>query len=364
MRKIIAIILALIFVLALSGAVEATSVAVNPSSQMYNQGVVSSYIEGNAMRDLGLKVKTEMINRGADSEVFWSGRGDYIDGLVEEVQAANAYGADDFISLHSDAAGTDKSNTLLILYTSVPGRALAENVGKYVAAKMDMRLELRYRPELYVLRQTTMPAILMEVLNHSNTTDCMRLLDNNFRQAMAESIADGYADYKELEGVVVPVPTPVPQTRARIPRVIRQARAMLSIGDEGGQVGKLQVRLQQKGYDLAADGIFGPITKRMVVQFQRDNRLIVDGIVGPQTWASLDKETNKVRIYQTVTYGDKGRTVVILQQHLNSVRQGWGIAVDGIFGPHTDSAVRIYQRQEGLKEDGIVGRNTWTRLTR
>lgn len=33
------------------------------------------------------------------------------------------------------------------------------------------------------------------------------------------------------------------------------------------------------------DGIFGPVTKTAVEQFQRDSHLAVDGVVGPVTWA-------------------------------------------------------------------------------
>jgi peptidoglycan hydrolase-like protein with peptidoglycan-binding domain len=37
------------------------------------------------------------------------------------------------------------------------------------------------------------------------------------------------------------------------------------------------------------DGIFGPITDSAVKGLQRTEKLVVDGIVGPATWAALDK---------------------------------------------------------------------------
>ncbi len=47
------------------------------------------------------------------------------------------------------------------------------------------------------------------------------------------------------------------------------------------------VRLLQRRLGLAADGIFGPQTRRAVKRFQRRKGLVVDGVVGPMTWAKL-----------------------------------------------------------------------------
>ena len=41
---------------------------------------------------------------------------------------------------------------------------------------------------------------------------------------------------------------------------------------------------------------------------------------------------------------------------------GRTLAVDGIFGPSTDAAVRAFQQQKGLAVDGIVGPVTWSAL--
>ncbi|MBF2062882.1 MAG: peptidoglycan-binding protein [Calothrix sp. C42_A2020_038] len=39
-----------------------------------------------------------------------------------------------------------------------------------------------------------------------------------------------------------------------------------------------------------ADGIFGPKTEQAVKNYQRNRVLIMDGIVGPQTWAKLTND--------------------------------------------------------------------------
>ena len=38
------------------------------------------------------------------------------------------------------------------------------------------------------------------------------------------------------------------------------------------------------------------------------------------------------------------------------------VAVDGIFGPNTEAAVKAFQQSNGLTADGIVGSQTWPKL--
>lgn len=60
-------------------------------------------------------------------------------------------------------------------------------------------------------------------------------------------------------------------------------------GNRGGIVTIIQQQLNKRGASprLAEDGIFGPATRAAVVAFQRRNGLLVDGVVGPQTWGAL-----------------------------------------------------------------------------
>lgn len=59
-------------------------------------------------------------------------------------------------------------------------------------------------------------------------------------------------------------------------------------GTTGALVKELQEALtKQKGFTLIADGDFGPATEAAVKEVQRKAGLVVDGIVGPQTWEVL-----------------------------------------------------------------------------
>lgn len=64
-------------------------------------------------------------------------------------------------------------------------------------------------------------------------------------------------------------------------------RQVVRPGAQGGNVKILQGALNGRGYALVPDGVFGPRTEAAVRQFQSDRGLIVDGIVGPQTWTAL-----------------------------------------------------------------------------
>ncbi len=56
----------------------------------------------------------------------------------------------------------------------------------------------------------------------------------------------------------------------------------LSQGSHGAEVAKVQRALHVRAY-----GKFTKDTRRAVIQFQRHGGLLVDGIVGPQTWDAL-----------------------------------------------------------------------------
>ena len=66
-------------------------------------------------------------------------------------------------------------------------------------------------------------------------------------------------------------------------------RRVLHLWSVGPDVEMLQRILFSIGYNVGPiDGIFGPMTMQAVIDFQIDNNLVADGIVGPQTWAAID----------------------------------------------------------------------------
>ena len=133
-----------------------------------------------------------------------------------------------------------------------------------------------------------------------------------------------------------------------------------------------------------ANGFYDAATKAAVTQFQKIFNLTPDGIVGKATWYKIKQIYNAVkrvselysegitiseveRIFSEVLKrGSRGNDVKAMQYFLAFVAyfndRIPNIAVDGIFGPATEEAVKAFQREYGLTVDGIVGRNTWNRL--
>ena len=116
----------------------------------------------------------------------------------------------------------------------------------------------------------------------------------------------------------------------------------------------LQQLLQARGYNVAVDGIFGPVTEGAVKDFQQSKGLTADGIAGPQTWPKLIVQVKKG------STGDAVRGVQeVMKFHDQSDGEGPPIHVDGIFGPQTDRFVRGFQNAVDIDVDGIVGPVTW-----
>lgn len=75
--------------------------------------------------------------------------------------------------------------------------------------------------------------------------------------------------------------------------------ALLSIGSRGDAVSSVQQELLERGYfNHSVTGYYGYITQSAVIEFQKDNNIRVDGIVGPETRGKLfGNEYNDTDLY-------------------------------------------------------------------
>jgi peptidoglycan hydrolase-like protein with peptidoglycan-binding domain len=137
------------------------------------------------------------------------------------------------------------------------------------------------------------------------------------------------------------------------------AEPLLKKGSTGDAVRQLQQALKDLGYDPGdVDGQFGSNTESAVEAFQSDRGLTVVGIVGEITWLNIDEADTS---NPTLKKGSTGNPVRRAQKRLTLAGYDTG-GVDGIFGANTESAVKRFQRDHGLDEDGIVGPMTWDKI--
>ena len=127
--------------------------------------------------------------------------------------------------------------------------------------------------------------------------------------------------------------------------------------DRSEQVADVQARLRALGFDVDDDsGFFGPETKKAVHIFQQQRGLLADGIVGPDTWTALVEAGWRFgdRVLYFKNPPMRGDDVLTLQARMNALGFDAG-REDGIFGRDTDNAVRAFQHEYAIAEDGIFG---------
>lgn len=141
---------------------------------------------------------------------------------------------------------------------------------------------------------------------------------------------------------------------------------LLKNGSQGDEVKRLQERLQALGYYAGeCDGQFGPGTQTAVMLFQAQHGLTDDGVAGDATRQLLYSEQAAVYIPtpapsptpSLLQKGDDGAAVKALQQRLKELGFLSG-SVDGDFGGATQEAVRLFQSQHSLAEDGVAAAQT------
>ena len=126
---------------------------------------------------------------------------------------------------------------------------------------------------------------------------------------------------------------------------------LVQSGNTGERVRTIQYLLQQWGYSVTVNASFDSGTLTAVKNFQGSHGLSADGAVGNATWPVLTILTQQ---------GDSGSKVRAVQSQLRE--SGYGVAVDGIFGSGTASAVRSFQSSKAIAADGIVGDDTWNKF--
>jgi N-acetylmuramoyl-L-alanine amidase len=166
--------------------------------------------EGNGLNeqdinlDIGLRLNDILVANGF--EMIMTRTGNLVNGLSEgyklheslqrRCDIANAFQANLFVSIHSNSADISSPNGVEILVSGLGGEAekLADKVLPYLVGlgQTDRHVKIQ---NVYVLKNTPMPAILTENGFLSNAKDAEKLANPAFRQKIAIAHAKGIMEY-------------------------------------------------------------------------------------------------------------------------------------------------------------------------
>ncbi len=118
--------------------------------------------------------------------------------LAARVNEANRWGADYFISLHTNAAQSSASGVEAYAYArGTRAFALGEDILDELSEITGLRDRgMKARPSLYVLRKTNMPAVLVELGFITNPRDAALMRDQP--ELFARGIYRGILDYTDV----------------------------------------------------------------------------------------------------------------------------------------------------------------------
>ena len=102
------------------------------------------------------------------------------------------------------------------------------------------------------------------------------------------------------------------------------------VGDQGTDVAEIQGQLVRLGYDVSADGDFGPATAEAVKAFQASHGMDVDGQVGSSTYAALLGKSMPV-----VSHGSNYINRTIISESMQYLGVPYVFANAGISLPRT-----------------------------
>ncbi|QOY60925.1 peptidoglycan-binding domain-containing protein [Thermophilibacter immobilis] len=140
-------------------------------------------------------------------------------------------------------------------------------------------------------------------------------------------------------------------------------------GASGAAVEDIQERLGSLSYKMdaheRAEKLFGHSTATAVARFRLDHDLPLGEVVDAPTWATLVDECYQLgdRTLYLRLPNFHGNDVHQLQERLNILGFSCGES-DGVYGVHTEAAVKLFQESVGALADGMAFPDTFDAIER
>lgn len=159
-----------------------------------------AYYENIAEKTINLAVtlKVEAILKADGYQVIMTRDTDVEVSLDRRAEIANQAGADLFVSLHCNALENNTTYEGIMTYyypSSNRGSKLAAAIQKAVIESTGGIDRMTRSADFAVLRETDMPASLVEMGFMTSHEELMKLTDDAYQQKLAQGIANGIIDY-------------------------------------------------------------------------------------------------------------------------------------------------------------------------
>ncbi len=146
--------------------------------------------------NLGLALKVEaLLKNDPNIDVVLTRSDDTFLQLKERVKIAEKLGADVFVSIHANSSGSSAASGTETYYQRASSKKLAQTIHKYFVAATGFKDRGVQYGNFHVIRETTMPAVLLEVGFISNRTEESKMMDSAKQDEIAASIVKGIKEY-------------------------------------------------------------------------------------------------------------------------------------------------------------------------
>ena len=186
---------------------------IDPGHGGRDSGAIGHY--GNKEKDINLQVGLKLreilkevaqVNLSRDADIALGA--DVNADLRTRSNTANMLDADAFISIHCNAAGNPKAGGVetYCYKHGTGGETLARAIHMRLAPATGLKDRGVKTKDLAVLRETKMPAVLVELAFISNPTEEKLLVDPAWQDKVAQAIAQGVKEFLGINDNPDPVP--------------------------------------------------------------------------------------------------------------------------------------------------------------
>ncbi|AHV98022.1 N-acetylmuramoyl-L-alanine amidase family protein [Paenibacillus sabinae] len=156
-------------------------------------GITGKY-EKNFNLAVVLKAQ-ELLKKESDIDVVLTRSDDTFLELKDRVAIANNLNADLFVSVHANSSSTSVASGTETYYKRDESKAFAKVMHKYLVQATGLSDRGVQYGNFHVIRETKMPAILLEVGYLSNKKDEAALFTEDLQYRVAEAIVSGIKEY-------------------------------------------------------------------------------------------------------------------------------------------------------------------------